>query len=240
MTMSKRTILVAAMCAFGACAALYELFAARQIPAVPASARNNTVPPKVGDEDRPSFAAQRTSQPKSPRQLAEEAPLPPSLADFPQTEDVRRGWQSVRRHDIFGFGEHFTLTYLDILADLQRCIQGRVSSRGRLNVVAEWTLRQTNSQWSGTIRSIAPENSDLSEADDAVVLGCLERNVGLEIPLEDNRSGEDTLTTHWRLALPLRESLIYRRILSGGAEMTPVTTVPEITSSTSPTIERRR
>jgi hypothetical protein len=191
----------------------FELFSAR-----------HHLPTRVqATQPQPVRARQRSPLPK-PQQSApvellrqvEEPPLPRTIADFPQTEEVKRGWASLRSR-ASGWGEGYWLDYLNILADLQECTRGRIRTRGKLHLIAESKLvNHDGHRWTKTIESIAPQESELTGEEDQIVLDCLKGTIGHTIELEDNISGLGEFDEHWLLAFPLRGSRIYQRILDGG------------------------
>lgn len=182
-------------------------------PTVPAAA----TPPVAPVPARAARRAPAPPQSVDPRvEAAERAPLPASWDDFPQTADVQRGIRKLLARDRFGFGPQFWTEYMAVMRDLQRCAEGRIGTRGHVEIKAQWTLTDVNGKGLAELASVEQTgDATLAPDDVATILECLRRGYGRQWEMAESARGQDGLTVYWDIAYPWRESAFYAGIISG-------------------------
>lgn len=134
------------------------------------------------------------------------SPLPRS----PDALDPKKIEDAFRSGAFNGQAAAILESQLDIMAQLDECAHGRVSSRGDFVLTTKWVVDPH--EFTATAVELKNYEGDISAADEVVVKECLQTIIGGYIFAFQEDPGTRDITIHMNLRLPVSESSVYRSL----------------------------
>lgn len=103
---------------------------------------------------------------------------------------------------------------LQLLAEMDRCLEDRVASRGAIDIAITFEIGENEA----TALSAEIKNSSLSAGDNVIVSACLRLAAqSLALIEENDQTSENIKEIHTRIQFPLTEDVIYKIVATNGA-----------------------